>query len=339
MRKIFLFIILMVLIFFTIPIFFSKSFKENEVAQTESVDIQPADEKIEERKEDIVEEKTEDFNYGKYAKIKLLHEKTGEIEEVELDEYLFNVVSAEMPATYEMEALKAQAIVARTYTVYKIKNGGKHKNIGADICDNSACCQAWISKDDRLKKWEEDVRKENWAKIEKAVNETKGEIITYNGEPINAFFHANSGGYTEMPIDVWGGSGYPYLQVVETAGEEGYKQYASEVIFSKKELIDKLKEKYPKISIDFDKKDAIKITEYTSSNRVRTIKFGNTNLSGVETRAILGLKSTNFTVEFDGDNIKFEVKGYGHGVGLSQTGADSLAKQRSKLYGNCKTFL
>lgn len=312
MRKIFLYIILIVFIYFCIPIFLTNSFNKK-IEETGSLEVS---EKVNEKDEEK-EEKNEDgkYNYGKYSTIKLLHSKTDEVEEINIDEYLLNVVSAEMPATYEMEALKAQAVVARTYTIYKIKNGGKHKDVGANICDDSTCCQAWISKEDRLSKWKEDVREENWAKIEEAVNSTKGDIIVYNGEPINAFFHASSGGITEMPIDVWGGSGYPYLQVVETAGEDGYSQYSSEAEFTKKKLLEKLKEKYSDIKIDFDKEDEIKITEYTSSNRVKTVKFGNKNLSGVETRTILGLRSTNFTITQDGDKIKFSVIGYGHRSG------------------------
>ena len=104
-----------------------------------------------------------DYSYKNYGTIQLLHQKTGEVETVELDQYLSNVVSAEMPASYEIEALKAQAIVARTYTLYKAKNK-KHEN--ADICDESTCCQAWISKEDRLARWEESERESNWKKIE-----------------------------------------------------------------------------------------------------------------------------------------------------------------------------
>ena len=259
--------------------------------------------------------------------IKLLHKETGQVEEVNLENYLCNVVSAEMPADYELEALKAQAIVARTYTIYKIKNK-KHDN--ADICDDSTCCQAWISKEDRLARWEESKRESNWQKIEQCVNETKGKIVTYQNEPINAFFHSNSGGTTEIPINVWGGSGYPYLQVVQTAGEEGYTQYSSEVTLSQQELLDKLKTKYPDIQIDFQNQEDIKILEYTDSNRVKTVKFGNHNLSGVETRTLLGLRSTNFEIIRENENIKFSVKGYGHGVGMSQTGANTMAKQGSK---------
>lgn len=263
-------------------------------------------------------------NIGNDIKIKLLHNKTGEVEEFMLEDYIRNVVSAEMPADYELEALKAQAIVARTYTIYKINNK-KHNN--ADICDDYTCCQAWISKEDRLARWEEDKREMNWNKINQCVQETKGKIVTYQGEPINAFFHSNSGGITEIPANVWGGTNYPYLQVVETTGEEGYQQYSSEVVLSNVDLINKLKNKYNDINIDFQNQEDIKILDYTDSKRVKTVKFGNHNLSGVETRVLLGLKSTNFEISRENNNIRFIVKGYGHGVGMSQTGANTMANE------------
>lgn len=270
---------------------------------------------------------SETYSYQKYGAINLLHTKTGEIENVGLDDYLCHVVSAEMPADYDLEALKAQAIVARTYTVFKI-NHKKHEN--ADICDSSTCCQAWISKADRLARWEESKRESNWQKITDAVNNTKGKIITYHNEPIDAFFHANSGGKTEAPVNVWGGTNYPYLQSVATAGEDGYTQYASEVSLSQEELLNKLKTKYNDMVIDFAKEEEIKIIEYTEGDRVKTMRFGNHELSGVEVRSLLGLRSANFEVSKQQDgSVKFSVKGYGHGVGMSQTGADTMAKQGS----------
>ena len=240
-----------------------------------------------------------------------------------MDNYLYGVVSAEMPANFELEALKAQAIVARTYTAYKMFKGSKHAN--ADICDDSTCCQAWISKEDRLAKWNEAERQSNWDKIVTAVDTTKGKIITYNGEPINAFFHSNSGGSTESVANVWGGTDYPYLQSVETAGEEGYTQYSSSVTLTKEEVLQKIQETHPEVVIDFNSQNPIQIIEYTESGRVKTIQFGNISISGVEARTIFGLRSAKFSIEI-GENITFNVVGYGHGVGLSQTGADAMAK-------------
>ena len=108
-----------------------------------------------------------------------------------------------------------------------------------------------FQKEERLSKWEEQKREEYWKKISSSVNETNGKIITYNGQPINAFFHSNSGGTTEIPINVWGGTNYPYLQVVQTSGEDAYSQYASDIIITNTEIVDKIKEKYQDISIDF----------------------------------------------------------------------------------------
>lgn len=279
----------------------------------------------------------DNYEYSKYNTIKVLHKRMNQIEEINLDQYLLGVVSAEMPANFHEEALKAQAIVARTYTIYTIiHNQNKHE--GADICDDSKCCQAWISKEDRLEKWKEEERESNWKKIEEAVNSTKGKVITYNGEVIDAFFHSNSGGKTEQPVNVWGGTNYPYLQAVQTSGEEAYSQYSSEVELSKEEFVRKIKEKHNNFEIDFNKENCIQIEELTESNRIKTIKLGNITVSGVELRTILGLKSANFKVEINGDIVRFNVIGYGHGVGMSQTGADSLAKEGKNFEEIIKHF-
>jgi len=325
MKKILGYILFFVIICFVIPIVFTKKQDELNIANLND-DGQVGE---------VLQK--ESYDYKQYNTIKLLHTKTSQIEEIELDEYLYGVVSAEMPASFEQEALKAQAVVARTYTIYKIQNNsGKHGE--ASICDDSTCCQAWISKEDRFGKWEEASREANWSKIVNAVDSTKGKIVTYEGKPINAFFHSNSGGKTEVTANVWGGDGYPYLQSVETSGEDAYSQYQSEVSLSKQSFIDKIKEKHADFVIDFDEENCIQILEYTEANRVKTIKVGNLNLSGVEVRSLVGLKSANFTVAVEGDDVKFCVIGYGHGVGMSQTGADSMAKQGSNYEEIIKHF-
>lgn len=210
---------------------------------------------------------------------------------------------------------------------------GKHGS--ADICDDYRCCQAWISKEDRLAKWSQNDAEANWNKIKEAVDSTQGKIITYNGSPIDAFFHSNSGGTTETANNVWGGDNFPYLQSVQTSGEEGYTQYSSEVELTKDEFINKIKEKHQDFEINFDDPNSIQILEYTESGRVRTIKLGNIQIAGTEARTLFGLKSTNFSFEIDEDKIKFKVLGYGHGVGMSQTGADSMAKAGS----NCEEII
>lgn len=309
MKKVYIYFICMVFLCFLIPILFTekREYKEQEVVR------------------EVQEVKEEKYNYGKYNTVKVLHSKTNKVEELDLDTYLLGVVSSEMPANFEIEALKAQAVVARTYTIYKISNGSKHEN--ADICDDSTCCQAWISKEDRLSRWEEENRDTYWNKIEEAVYGTKGKIITYEGKAINAFFHSNSGGATDTATAVWGGTNYPYLQAVETSGEDAYSQYNSEAAVTKEEFINKIKEYHSNFSIDFNKENQIEVLEYTEGGRIEKIKVGNLTLSGVELRTIFGLRSAKFEITIEENQIKFKVIGYGHGVGMSQTGADSMAKQ------------
>lgn len=353
MKKILIYLLIMILVVFAIPIIFTKKFEydkevvntennieENKIENNNVENVDEIKENSEDKQDFINKENQEEisaYDYKQFNTVKLLHTKTKIVEELPLDEYLYGVVSAEMPVNFEKEALKAQSTVARTYTVYKImQNNGKHE--GADICDDSACCQAWISKEDRLSKWNENERESNWSKIINCVDETKGKIITYNGQPINAFFHSNSGGTTELPVNVWGGTNYPYLQTVETSGEDGYTQYYSEVTLDKEELVQKMKSNYSDFDINFDDSESIKILEHTDSGRVKTIKIGNKNLSGVEVRSILGLKSANFEIKKENEKIIFSVVGYGHGVGMSQTGADSLAKQGNNFEEIIKHF-
>lgn len=301
MKKIVFYLIFILILTFTMPLIFTNPFETKET----------------------MSEEIEKFDYGKYNNIKLLHIETGDIENIDLDTYLYGVVASEMPADFELEALKAQAVVARTYTIYQIKNGAKHEN--ADVCDSSYCCQAWISKENRIARWENNKAEEYWNKIMKAVNDTRGKIIFYEGEPINALFHSNSGGSTELAINVWGGD-FPYFQTVETSGEENYSSYSSEVEISKDNLIQKMLEKYSDFKIDFSKNDCIRIESYTNSGRIQKISIGNKQISGVEARSMFNLKSAKFNFEILENSVKFSVLGYGHGVGFSQCGSDVLAK-------------
>lgn len=281
MKKILGYILFVIILIFTMPIAFTDKFNKTEETYADQVE------------ENVEYEKAD---YGDFSTIRLLHTNTGEIENLDFDTYLYGVVSAEMPASYEIEALKAQAVVARTYTMYKMVNGTKHEN--ADICDSSLCCQAWISKENRLARWDENLRDEYWNKIVTSVDSTSGRYIAYQGSPINAFFHSNSGGQTELPINVWGGS-YPYLQSVATSGEENYNGYSSEVVVTKDELIQKMLEKYSNFQINFDEVNCIQILDLTESFRVKTMKIGNVNISGIEARKIFGLKSSKFEFEIE----------------------------------------
>lgn len=250
--------------------------------------------------------------------IRLLLTKTNEVVEMPLDEYIIGVLIGEVPSSYEDEALKAQAVVARTYTLYKIKNSPTaHEN--ADMCDDINHCQAYKSKEYAMECWDDDVEKVKWSKLENAVKSTSGKVITYSGALINAFFHAHSGGMTEDAKEIWGREEIPYLKSVNS--EEGYS-YDDKVVYSKKDFFDVLKNKYP----DYDSSYTnYNIDTLTSSGRVDSMTIGNKVLSGNDVRSIYGLRSTYFSVSEKDDNIIFETKGYGHGVGMSQEGANYMA--------------
>lgn len=337
MKKLLMYITLTLIFVFLPPFILTVDFnKTNSVFS--SVDNNVADNEVDNNDSNkntfqIVAD-TNPYSYSEFEKINLLDSATGEVSEIDLDEYLLGVVSAEMPASYEIEALKAQAVVARTYAIYTMKQN-KHGDL--TICNSSSCCQAWLSKEERMEKWEEDVKESNWNKIVQAVYSTKGQVITYDGVVIDAFFHANSGGVTEEPANVWGGD-FPYLKSVQTSGEENYKQYSSERTISKDEIEQKMIEKNRNFSINWDAADCISIPERTENGRVRFVKIGNVTISGVEARSLFELKSTNFNVMIDDSAVTFSVIGYGHGVGMSQTGADSMAKEGASYIDIIKHF-
>ena len=243
------------------------------------------------------------------SEIKLLKTATNEVVNMNFEDYIKGVTYAEMPASFEIEALKAQAVAARTYTYRKI---GQQAHDNGDICDNPAHCQAFREKEET----------ENYKKVSDAVDDTKGEVITYDGNVINALFHASSGGKTESANEVWNSNKICYLSSVDSPGEEEImKDFITEVVVEKNELMDKLK----MLHKDFIYNEKINILKRNESGRVTDIQIGNMNFSGVEVRNTFELRSANFEVVSDEDKIKFIVKGYGHGVGLSQWGAQAMA--------------
>lgn len=248
-----------------------------------------------------------------------------------LEEYIKGVVAAEMPADFDIEALKAQAVAARTFAygrltgVYK-STAGVHD--GIDICTDSTHCQAWSSKENAMKKWSILFAARNWGKIEKAVNATKGMIVVYKGSIANTLFHASSAGRTENSEDVWSGVAVPYLRSVESSGDEDSKGYVTSISVDRAEFLEKLKKAYPDNKFDKDIFKSIRIMDHTEGGRVRTLKIGDIKLKGTEFRKLLKLRSSAFKIIENKDgSLKITTTGYGHGVGMSQWGADSLAKK------------
>jgi len=271
----------------------------------------------------------------KEVKINVFNKELNKTIEMNLEEYIKGVVAAEMPANFHLEALKAQAVAARTFAygrlkgVYKSKEGVHDE---ADICTDPSHCQAWTSKENAMKKWSIFFAAANWSKIEKAVNDTKGMIVVYNNSIANTLFHASSSGRTENAEEVWQGVSVPYLRSVVSSGDEVSKGFSSVNLIEVSELIEKLNNTFPNNIFDEKIFESIKILDYTTGGRVKTLKIGNITLKGTEFRTLLGLRSSNFAIEQDaedknGKTLKITTKGYGHGVGMSQWGAYSLAKK------------
>ena len=245
-----------------------------------------------------------------------------------LEEYLVGVVAGEMPASFDSEALKSQAVAARTLAVGQMRSfggSGCSQNEGADVCSSFAHCQEWISEDQMRKNWGNDFEA-NHEKIKQAVTETKGEIMTYNGKPIEVLYYSTSNGKTEEASEVFSRS-LPYYTSVESTGEEDAPNFEGSVTYTNQRFTEIFQSRYH-IKLNPDNlKSEIKINGYTESGRIRDLTVGGKNLKATEFRLLYDLNSTDITFVFDKDSITMKTKGFGHGVGMSQVGADRMAKR------------
>ena len=246
----------------------------------------------------------------------------GRIVEMPLEEYLVGVVAAEMPASYDIEALRAQAVAARTYTLYKRNHGGCNAHEGADICTDSNHCQAYMTRDEMAALWGTDTEA-CVDKITEAVTSTSGEVMLYDGQEIQVFYHACAGGMTENCENVYS-QALPYLVAVSSEGEEGYSRFYGEVTVSYDAFKSAMEDFSPGINIG-DVRTCIGGIVRFDSGRIESIEIGDQTFTGREIRGIFSLNSANFTVDTNGD-VTFETVGYGHGVGMSQTGANAMAQ-------------
>lgn len=247
------------------------------------------------------------------------------VEEMNLGTYLMGVVRSEMPASFEEEALKAQAVAARTYTLYKIETGGNHGDT-ADICTDSTCCQAWISEQSARENWGDQA--DTYAeKIETAVRDTDGQVILYDGAPVLAVFHSSSAGLTRASGQVWLND-LPYLQAVDSPEpEDAIPNYYSRAEFSAEEFKSRVMQAYPEADLTGEISTWIQNPVTDEAGSVETVTIGGITMKGSQVRTILGLRSACFEWETEGNTLIFYVTGYGHGVGLSQYGANEMAKE------------
>ena len=239
----------------------------------------------------------------------------GQVAEMTMADYLWSVTAAEMPASFEAEALKAQAVTARTYTVWKM-GAGEANHSDADVCTDINCCQAFLSREQAAATWGD------WAavyteKISSAVSDTDGQIITYEGQPIQAVFFSSAAGRTEDAVAVWGNA-VPYLVGVDSPEGENVPNYHTELTLTAEQFREIFLARYPGADLSGTPTGWFRNETATASGRVAAMDVGGVTVKGTELRSLFGLRSASFTLETGEDSVTFQVTGYGHGVGMSQ---------------------
>ncbi|HFE9702851.1 TPA: stage II sporulation protein D [Clostridium perfringens] len=253
--------------------------------------------------------------------------KENKVEKVPLEEYVLSVVSSEMPATFHEEALKAQSILARTFVINKLITGCNNIKEG-NICDTTHC-QAYLNINEKKKAWGKE-GDEYLKKLKKVVKETEGKVLSYNDQLVKyPQYFSTSSGNTEDAVAVFS-EDVPYLKSVQSPGEEISPKYESEISMSISDFKGKIKKSIPNSNLGNNINEEVKILSRNKGGTVDDIKIGDVTIKGKEFRKIFGLNSANFTLEVLEDKINIKCLGYGHGVGMSQWGANVMAKEGSK---------
>ncbi len=255
--------------------------------------------------------------------VSLYRSNTNSVDTFDCYSYICGVVAAEMPASFEPEALKAQTVAAFTYMLNKMNFDPSHDG-GAYMCDDYNHCKSFFSKDELIKKWGDSYYNKMYPKIEQCVYEVLGKMLTYGGSPINAVFHAMSCGTTASAKEVWG-SDIPYLQSADCAYDKSADSYISTYALSTEEFAGVFYEKLG-VVLPSDESGWLGEMTYHPSGYVDRINIGGTQYSGSYIRKLFSLKSAAFDVEISQKKVTFTVFGYGHGVGMSQNGANEMAK-------------
>lgn len=257
------------------------------------------------------------FKYVTNNIIRVKDEKTGIINEVPFEDYIKGVVAGEMPATFELEALKAQAVASRSYAMYQMT---ATKDREYDVL-NTTANQVYLTDQELKENWKEEYP-EKINKIKEAIAETSGEYLTYEGKVINAMFFSTSVGATENSEEVFV-SALPYLRSVDSKWDEASPAYTDTYTFT-------LEEFYKKLNLQYNQTLTIEVTSTTSTGRTRTLKINGTEINGRDLATKLNLRSNYFDIVQNENNVTITTKGFGHGVGMSQYGANGMAKEGYK---------
>lgn len=306
-------------------------------SETEAV-MQSTEKNIFEQEDAIASEAVQDTEKTEADEdiLKVLDFTSSQVTEIPLRDYVVGAVLAEMPAAYHSEALKAQAVAARTYAVRqreKQRLSPSPELMGADISNDSTKYQAYFTPV-QAKSFFGDSYETYLEKAEKAVDDTEGLILMYEGEPIVAAFHSNSGGRTESAEVVWG-SPVDYLVPVESEDDTKSPAYLDEQIFTAEEVRERVEKEYPEAELTEAAGEWIEIKETSASGTVTKMLIGGAEMTGADFRRLFSLRSANFTAVYNADEDKFYVtsKGYGHGVGMSQYGANAMAEKGTDFRG------
>lgn len=250
---------------------------------------------------------------------------TGQAMELTGRDYILHVVAAEMPASFEREALKAQAVAAFTYAVYRKGGTPDNSHEGCELCTDSSHCKAYADDAYLRSLWGEDYNY-YYSRVKEAVDEVYGHYMTYQGQPIAAVFHALSAGVTESAVNVWGHE-YPYLVSVDSAWDKKVSGYETTVTVTEKEFKSIMRAYNRDCDLSDHPEEWVGKIRRSESGGVRTMEIGDLVLAGTRVRALFDLRSANFTVKYRDGTFTFTVHGYGHGVGMSQYGADRMAEE------------
>ncbi len=255
------------------------------------------------------------FEFMANKMIRVKREKTGNIETVPFEQYITGVLAGEMPVNFELEALKAQAVAARSYAMKKIEQNGNQEFDVVDTVSN----QVYLDEASLKERWKDEFETK-MNKIKTAVHETEGEYLTYDNQIVQAFFFSTSTGKTENVEEVFV-QALPYLRSVDSSWDEE----VSPVFHVTTEF--SLADFYSKLNLPYQENLKIEITKTTSTGRVKELSINGTAFKASDVSSKLNLRSTFFSFEQIGNNVKIETKGFGHGVGMSQYGAEAMAKK------------
>ncbi len=321
MKKTICFFILLILIMSVSPLLIIKPTKQDNTAQKASKNLT-----------EVRYDKQENngYFYDKFT----VKRKNGKVVELSREDYIFGCVAAEMPISYEKEALKAQAVAAYTFACYKKMNSNKDY----DITDDYTIDQSYLDYDELKEKWGSGYE-QNKNKLDEVIKETDEKLLEYGNKPILAVYHAVSSGKTYSAKEVWG-SEIEYLKSVDSSYDKLSPKYISTVSVKQEDFAEKIKKE---TDLDYKETKSVKKINKTKNGRVESVEVGQVNIESSTLQKLFSLRSCTFDLEYKDNTYLFTVFGYGHGVGLSQNGAESMAENGSSYeeilnhyYSGCK---